>query len=72
MRPRVLRDLGFVLTMAERHIEFDLGGLPHPTISVDYLERLSQHLHFESMLKYAALPRVTMETTAVTRKKKRR
>ncbi|KAK1764325.1 hypothetical protein QBC33DRAFT_203355 [Phialemonium atrogriseum] len=55
----------------ERHIEFDLGGLPHPTISADYLDRLSQHLQFESILKYVALPKVTMETTTVTRKKKK-
>jgi hypothetical protein len=46
----------------ERHIEFDLGGLPHANISEDYLDRLSKHLRFESTLKYVALPRLTMES----------
>ncbi|RFU79743.1 intracellular serine protease [Trichoderma arundinaceum] len=51
----------------ERHIEFDLGGLPHPSISEDYLKRLSSHLRFESILKYVALPKLTMEK-AISRK----
>lgn len=49
----------------ERHIEFDLGGLPHATISEDYLDRLSKHLRFESILKYVALPRLRMESPPV-------
>ncbi|KAI0436566.1 hypothetical protein F4803DRAFT_541811 [Xylaria telfairii] len=53
----------------ERHIEFDLGGLPHATISEDYLERLSKHLQFESILKYVALPKLTLESTVVRGKK---
>ncbi|KAK0648271.1 hypothetical protein B0T16DRAFT_444377 [Cercophora newfieldiana] len=56
----------------ERHIEFDLGGLPHANISVDYLERLSKHLRFERILKYVALPKLTMEAeTNVVRRKSR-
>jgi len=52
----------FTNLVAERHIEFDLGGLPHANISVDYLDRLSKHLRFERILKYVALPKLTMET----------
>lgn len=47
---------------AERHIEFDLAGLPHPSIPQSYLDRLANHLQFESILKYVALPRMTIET----------
>ncbi|KAI1878942.1 hypothetical protein JX265_003119 [Neoarthrinium moseri] len=51
----------------ERHIEFDLGGLPHATISEDYLDRLSKHLQFESILKYVALPKLILESHTVRR-----
>ncbi|KAH8784970.1 hypothetical protein F5883DRAFT_533894 [Diaporthe sp. PMI_573] len=44
----------------ERHIEFDLGGMPNSSITSEYLERLSSHLQFESILKYVALPRLTI------------
>ncbi|KAJ3580497.1 hypothetical protein NPX13_g50 [Xylaria arbuscula] len=54
----------------ERHIEFDLGGLPHATISEDYLDRLSKHLQFESILKYVALPKLTVELNTVVRRKR--
>ncbi|KAI0969672.1 hypothetical protein F4678DRAFT_473528 [Xylaria arbuscula] len=54
----------------ERHIEFDLGGLPHATISEDYLDRLSKHLQFESILKYVALPKLTLESNTVVRRKR--
>ena len=46
----------------ERHIEFDLAGLPNPTISSAYLDRLAKHLQFESILKYVALPKLTIES----------
>jgi hypothetical protein len=59
------------LTRPERHIEFDLAGLPHATISEDYLNRLQKHLRFERILKYVALPRLTMESPVVRRKKTR-
>ncbi|KAK4450515.1 hypothetical protein QBC34DRAFT_493784 [Podospora aff. communis PSN243] len=55
----------------ERHIEFDLGGLPHSNISMDYLERLSKHLRFERILKYVALPKLTMDPETTVRRKSR-
>ncbi|KAG5789282.1 hypothetical protein H9Q69_011655 [Fusarium xylarioides] len=48
-------------TGKEKQIEFDLGGLGWDTISDEYLERLSDHLKFESILKYVALPKLAME-----------
>ncbi|KAI1825479.1 hypothetical protein F4861DRAFT_501270 [Xylaria intraflava] len=54
----------------ERHIEFDLGGLPHAIISEDYLDRLSKHLQFESILKYVALPKLTVESNTVVRRRR--
>lgn len=45
----------------EKHIEFDLGGLGRDTITRDYLNQLSKHLQFESILKYVALPKLAME-----------
>ncbi|KAG5769166.1 hypothetical protein H9Q72_003509 [Fusarium xylarioides] len=48
-------------TGKEKQIEFDLGGLGRDTISDEYLERLSDHLKFESILKYVALPKLAME-----------
>ncbi|KAI8281063.1 hypothetical protein K4K60_004436 [Colletotrichum sp. SAR11_57] len=37
-------------TGKEKHIEFDLGGLGRDTITRDYLNQLSKHLQFESIL----------------------
>ncbi|RBR13229.1 hypothetical protein FVER53590_25652 [Fusarium verticillioides] len=48
-------------TGKEKQIEFDLGGLGRDTISDEYLEQLSDHLKFESILKYVALPKLAME-----------
>jgi hypothetical protein len=48
-------------TGKEKQIEFDLGGLGRDTISKEYLEQLSSHLKFESILKYVALPKIVME-----------
>ncbi|KAM0226770.1 hypothetical protein ACHAPO_012087 [Fusarium lateritium] len=48
-------------TGKEKQIEFDLGGLGRDTISREYLEQLSSHLKFESILKYVALPKLVME-----------
>ncbi|RKL35150.1 hypothetical protein BFJ70_g8008 [Fusarium oxysporum] len=45
----------------EKQIEFDLGGLGRDTISQEYLDQLSNHLKFESILKYVALPKLIME-----------
>ncbi|PSN59993.1 subtilisin-like protein [Corynespora cassiicola Philippines] len=56
----------------EKHIEFDLAGLPHTKISKSYLERLSKHLDFETMLKYVALPRLTVEDMHPVRKQNQR
>ncbi|KAK1245963.1 hypothetical protein MKX07_005032 [Trichoderma sp. CBMAI-0711] len=59
-------------TGEERHIEFDLGGIPHDEIAEDYLQQLSRHLKFESILKYVALPRLTIEASPRTRRVKQR
>ncbi|KAK6362730.1 hypothetical protein TWF730_000186 [Orbilia blumenaviensis] len=48
-------------TGEERQIEFDLAGLPNPTIPPGYLKSLSAHLKFESILKYVALPSLSFE-----------
>ena len=55
---------GFVLTFQqpERHAEFDLTGMPTSAISLLYLEQLSKHLKFESILKYVALPVLDIES----------
>ncbi|KAJ5509676.1 hypothetical protein N7527_011819 [Penicillium freii] len=45
----------------ERHIEFDLAGLPNLAITRAYLQGLARHIRFESTLKYVALPRLTFE-----------
>ncbi|KAK6330871.1 hypothetical protein TWF718_003068 [Orbilia javanica] len=47
-------------TGEERHLEFDLAGLPNPTITTEYLNSLSGHLKFESILKYVALPKLSI------------
>ncbi|KUJ15360.1 putative subtilisin [Mollisia scopiformis] len=49
----------------ECHIEFDLGGFPTPVIKLDYLEQLEKHLKFESILKYVALPILSVEAQPV-------
>lgn len=48
-------------TYLERHIEFDLSGLPSPSIPETYLERLAKHLQFENCLQYVALPKLRVE-----------
>ncbi|KIW63767.1 hypothetical protein PV04_08745 [Phialophora macrospora] len=45
----------------ELHIEFDLAGIPNPNIPQAYLEQLANHLRFESILKYVALPRLSID-----------
>ncbi|KAK6343940.1 hypothetical protein TWF696_007593 [Orbilia brochopaga] len=45
----------------ERHIEFDLISLPHKTISTSYLKSLSGHLKFENVLRYVALPQLSVK-----------
>ncbi|KAF2233516.1 hypothetical protein EV356DRAFT_577549 [Viridothelium virens] len=45
----------------ERHIEFDIMGFPRPTVSLSYLDQLTGHVKFESILKYVALPNLTLE-----------
>ncbi|KAI1122612.1 hypothetical protein F5Y10DRAFT_253766 [Nemania abortiva] len=42
----------------ERHIDFDLAGLRSPSVSRAFLNQLSRHLQFESILKYVALPKL--------------
>ena len=49
------------MQLQERHIEFDLAGIPNPNIPQAYLEQLANHLQFESILKYVALPRLTID-----------
>lgn len=45
----------------ECHIEFDLAGMPNTVIPQAYLDQLALHLKFESILKYVALPAVSIE-----------
>ncbi|KAG8409274.1 hypothetical protein J3458_019391 [Metarhizium acridum] len=49
------------LKKSELHIDFDLAGLPSPTISKAFLDRLPKHLRFKSILKHVALPRLAIE-----------
>ncbi|KAG8420906.1 hypothetical protein J3458_002822 [Metarhizium acridum] len=49
---------------SERHINFNLSGLEHPAIKEAYLDRLSRHLRFESVLKQVVLPQITVESSA--------
>jgi hypothetical protein len=42
-------------------LEFDLSGLPYSTINADFLTALGKVLRFEGLLKYVALPRLTVE-----------
>lgn len=44
--------------------------MPNSLITSDYLDRLSSHLQFESILKYVALPRLTIEAPTVRKKNK--
>ncbi|KAK0618007.1 peptidase S8/S53 domain-containing protein [Bombardia bombarda] len=44
----------------ERSIEFDLVGMPNPVSTRAYLDKLA-HLKFESILKYVALPALSIE-----------
>ncbi|TRX93639.1 hypothetical protein FHL15_005611 [Xylaria flabelliformis] len=45
----------------ECHIEFDLAGMPDTVIPQAYLDQLALHLKFESILKYVALPALSIE-----------
>ncbi|RYP40703.1 hypothetical protein DL768_010602 [Monosporascus sp. mg162] len=45
----------------KRVLEFDLSGLPHSTIDSEFLNGLGKVLRFEGLLKYVALPRLTVE-----------
>ncbi|KAK7403904.1 hypothetical protein QQX98_010311 [Neonectria punicea] len=45
----------------ECHIEFDLEGMPTPVMKHEYLDQLEKHLKFESILKYVALPVLSVE-----------
>ncbi|QYS95166.1 Subtilisin, putative [Trichoderma simmonsii] len=45
----------------ERHLDFDLAGLPKPSISQSFLSELGKHIRFESTLKYVALPMLSVE-----------
>ncbi|UKZ68919.1 uncharacterized protein TrAtP1_009937 [Trichoderma atroviride] len=45
----------------ERDIDFDLSGLPDPTISKSLLKCLSNNLKLESILLYVALPKLTLD-----------
>jgi hypothetical protein len=49
---------------AERQIDFDLAGLPNPSISASFLDGLKLQLRFESILKYVALPKLMVEQSA--------
>jgi hypothetical protein len=51
--------------MIELHTEFDLAGLQSASISKAFLSRLDKHLKFESILKYVALPKLTLESDSV-------
>ncbi|KAI2631548.1 putative subtilisin [Hypomontagnella submonticulosa] len=42
--------------------EFDLEGMPTPIIKHEYLDQLEKHLKFESILKYVALPALSIES----------
>ncbi|PQE32882.1 hypothetical protein CJF32_00001364 [Rutstroemia sp. NJR-2017a WRK4] len=46
----------------ECHIEFDLAGFPTTVIKDEYLKQLETHLKFESILKYVALPVLSVES----------
>ncbi|KAI1320047.1 peptidase S8/S53 domain-containing protein [Xylariaceae sp. FL0255] len=52
----------------ECHIEFDLGGMPNDIISQAYLDQLALHLKFESILKYVALPALSVERSSSSNK----
>ncbi|KAK8926722.1 Intracellular serine protease [Metarhizium anisopliae] len=45
----------------ERHIEFDLEGFPSPSVTHNYFDNLGKHLQFESILRYVALPVLSVE-----------
>ncbi|KAI0107776.1 hypothetical protein GGR51DRAFT_141422 [Nemania sp. FL0031] len=47
----------------ERQVQLDLSGLPLQAISRDYLDGLSEHLQFESILRIVRLPHLTIETS---------
>ncbi|KAH8802523.1 putative subtilisin [Xylogone sp. PMI_703] len=49
----------------ECHIEFDLAGFPTTIIKEEYLNQLETHLKFESILKYVALPVLSVESQPV-------
>ncbi|RSM19133.1 hypothetical protein CDV31_002054 [Fusarium ambrosium] len=55
----------------ERHIEFDLAGMPRSVVPSSYLEQLANHLRFESILKYVALPNMTIEPVQKQKRRER-
>ncbi|KAI0466816.1 peptidase S8/S53 domain-containing protein [Xylaria cf. heliscus] len=44
----------------ERHIDFNLAELTGDSISRDYLDNLAGHIHFETILRYVALPNLVV------------
>lgn len=50
----------------EKHIEFDLSGVPNPSISKSDLIRLNSHLNFEDTLQYVAIPKLRVEDPSTT------
>jgi hypothetical protein len=58
--PQQFRKPEVLINVVERNIDFDLSGLKDQSIPNSYLTGLARHLKFESMLKYVALPRLTL------------
>jgi hypothetical protein len=50
----------------EKHIEFDLSGVPIQSISKSDLVRLNSHLNFEDTLQYVAIPKLRVDDTVTT------
>lgn len=57
----------FAYLKIEKHLEFDLSGIPNLSISRSDLDRLARHLTFEETLQYVAIPRLRVDD-AVTEK----
>ncbi len=47
--------------LTERVLEFDLSGLQYSELSTEFLDSLGKVLRFEGLLKYVALPRLTVK-----------
>ncbi|KAI0860915.1 hypothetical protein F4860DRAFT_191494 [Xylaria cubensis] len=45
----------------EKHTDFDLAGYPKASIKQSFLDKLANHLYFESILRYVALPNLFVE-----------